>query len=406
MDSLSDKLKALGVKLGAQEISSPPQQANYPIDSVLPGKFWSTIYGDVFYADALYPSDHIQGNQAIRINHPLDILAEWSHLVNLTHSEPQGFVFLDTETTGLSGGTGTYAFMVGVGRFQGDEFQLVQFFLRDPSEENAMLAAIAEFVLPCQALVTYNGKSFDVPLLNTRYTLQAITSPFHEIPHLDLLHLARRLWRDRLPSRTLGYLEANILGAMRTQDEVPGWLIPQYYFDYLKTGDARPLQGVFYHNAMDILSLAALLNHTSNLLANPLAVSDLPSLDMVAMGKLYEDLGYLDHAITLYEQGLDQGLPEEFYWKTIERFAALYKRSRTWEPAVTLWTKAANHGELYACIELAKYYEHQIRDAQSALEWTRTAITFLDSSHLPPYLRKSLLTDFEHRLNRLYSKIG
>ena len=183
-------------------------------------------------------------------------------------------------------------------------------------------------------------------------------------------------------------------------------MIPQYYFDYLKSGDARPLQGVFYHNAMDILSLAALLNHTSNLLSDPLAVSDVPGLDLVAMGKLYEDLGYLENAITLYEQGLNQGLPEEFYWKTIERFAALYKRSRAWESAIVLWQKAADHGDLYACIELAKYYEHITRDLQTALNWTDKAIGILDTGHFPLYLHKSLRAEYEHRKSRLNGKIG
>ena len=405
MDSLSDKLKALGVKLGTNEITQPIHREDYSIAKVLSGRNRSTIYGDVFCVENLYPGDYIHGSKAIKINQPLDILGEWSHLDGLAQAEPGGFVFLDAETTGLAGGTGTYAFLVGVGRFFGDEFNLVQFFLRDPSEESSLLAAISEFVQPCQALVTFNGKAFDIPLLNTRYTMQSISSPFMGTAHLDLLLLARRLWRDRLPSRALGSLEQNILGTIRTQEEVPGWMIPQMYIDYLKTGDARPLQGVFYHNAMDILSLAALFNHTSYLLADPLSVADMPGLDMIAMGRLYEDLGYREHAIKLYERGLEIGLPEEFYWKAIERFAALYKREHNWEQASNLWLKAADHGDLYACIELAKYFEHEAQDVEAAYQWTNTAINSLDSGNFPIYLRKQLLPDFEHRLKRLKTKL-
>ncbi len=273
--------------------------------------------------------------------------------------------------------------------------------MRDPSEESALLAAVAEFIYPCQALVTFNGKSFDIPLLNTRYTLQAISSPFDNLSHIDLLPLARRLWRDRLPSRALGYLETNILGAVRNQEEVPGWLIPQYYFDYLKSRDARPLQGVFYHNGMDILSLAALFSHTNGLLAEPLGMAEQPGLDVVALGKLYEDLGYLDIAVQLYERGLEIGMPEEFFWKTVERFAAPFNRERDWPPALRLWQKAAVHGDLYAFIELAKYYEHEVRQYKDAIQWTQAAIERLNSDDFPMYFRRQALLEFDHRLKRL-----
>jgi len=136
---------------------------------------------------------------------------------HLAQADPEGFVFLDTETTGLAGGTGTFAFLIGLDASMAMISKLSQYFMRDPAEESALLAAVAEFIHPCQALVTFNGKSFDVPLLNTRYTLQAISSPFANLSHVDLLPLARRLWRDRLPSRALGYLETSILGAKRTK---------------------------------------------------------------------------------------------------------------------------------------------------------------------------------------------
>jgi uncharacterized protein YprB with RNaseH-like and TPR domain len=401
MDSLSDKLKALGVKIGAQDVNPPAAREDHPIDSVVSGRYQSTIYGEVFCVETIYSSDYTHGNNTLKVKHPLKIIAEWSQAHHLAQADPEGFVFLDTETTGLAGGTGTFAFLVGLGRFKGDDFQLAQYFMRDPSEESALLAAVAEFIHPCQALVTFNGKSFDVPLLNTRYTLQAISSPFTDLTHVDLLPLARRLWRDRLPSRALGYLETSILGAARTQEEVPGWLIPQYYFDYLKSRDARPLQGVFYHNGMDILSLAALFSHTNGLLAEPLGMVEQPGLDVVALGKLYEDLGYLDIAVQLYERGLEIGMPEEFFWRTVARFAALFKRERDWKPAVRLWQKAADHGDLYAFIELAKYYEHEARQYNEAIEWTQAAIERLNSDDFALYFRRQSLPEFERRLKRL-----
>ncbi len=191
------------------------------------------------------------------------MLAEWAREPRLAELAPADFAFLDTETTGLSGGTGTYAFLVGVARFEDEGLHLAQFFMRDPSEEPGLLAALEEFLAPCQALVTFNGKAFDAPLLLTRYLCHGWQPPFQGLAHVDLLHLARRLWRDRLPSRTLTMLEAHILGAGRSEEDIPGWLIPEMYFTYLQTGDPTPLKSVFYHNAMDVISLVALMEHMS-----------------------------------------------------------------------------------------------------------------------------------------------
>jgi tetratricopeptide (TPR) repeat protein len=163
---------------------------------------------------------------------------------------------------------------------------------------------------------------------------------------------------------TLGEVERQILGLGRTQEEVPGYLVPQIYVDYLKSGDARPLAGVFYHNAMDVLSLAGLFTHTAALLDDPQGFSELPGLDLVALAHLFEELEHYDDAVSLYALGLGRDIPEEHFWKTVMRYALLYKRRGEWEKAVALWEKAAGHGDVAACIELAKYYEHRVEDYQ------------------------------------------
>ena len=142
----------------------------------------------------------------------------------------------------------------------------------------------------------------------TRYTLHGIPVPFKDFAHLDLLPLARRLWRDRLESRALKYLEENILFAPRTVEEVPGYEIPYLYFDYLRDGDARPLKGVFYHNAMDVVAMAALLSHTAKMLEDPFHEGIEHGLDVIALAKLYEDLGQWDTAARLFERGLEKAI--------------------------------------------------------------------------------------------------
>jgi TPR repeat protein len=292
------------------------------------------------------------------------------------------------------------------GEQEGGIFRLAQFFMPDPAQEGALLEALASFLAPCSALVTFNGKAFDAPILRTRYVLNAIPCPFTDFSHVDLLPLARRLWRDRLPSRALKYLEENVLAAPRTSEEVPGYEIPWLYFDYLRTGDAEPLKGVFYHNAMDIVAMTALFSHTAALLADPHGADLEHGLDVVALAKLFEDLDHPDDAALLYERGLKIGLPEDGFWQAVRRLSALQRRRGDLAAAVKLWEQAAAEGHIYAHVELAKYYEHRRRDYPAALLWTRGAIDHVRHADLPAYERDHWLAELKHRLARLESRVG
>jgi len=406
MPSLADKLKSLGVKFGAREIPAQKADVRFPIDSVLTGAFTSNALGETFIHEERFATDYCHGRAPIQLQAPLNIMSAWASDARLRDLPIESFAFLDTETSGLSGGTGTYAFLVGAGRFVNGEFLLQQFFMRDPSEEPALLEGLGGFLEPAQALVTFNGKAFDAPLLMTRYTLHGIPIPFQGFAHLDLLPLARRLWRDRLESRALKYLEENILFAPRTVEEVPGYEIPYLYFDYLRDGDARPLKGVFYHNAMDVVAMAALLNHTAQMLEDPFHEGIEHGLDVIALAKLYEDLGQWDTAARLFERGLEKGVSEESFGEAVHRLSVLQKRRGDFKEAVPLWEQAADQGHIYAFVELAKYYEHKKRDAESALKWTKAAQKRIESSALPVYMRKHWMDELAHRRRRLEGKLG
>jgi len=404
--SLSEKLKSLGVRIGVRDLPPPRPRQPYPIERVVPGRFQETPHGEVYLVEKRHPLEHRHGCATLQITPPLRVIAEWAREPRLADVELDSFAFLDTETTGLAGGTGTFAFMVGVGRYDGQEFHLAQFFMRDPIEEPALLAALTEFLQPCQALVTFNGKGFDVPLLNARYITNGKQSPLASFAHLDLLPLARRLWRARLPSRALGYLEEHILGLARAQEGVPGWVIPSLYFGYLRSGDARAMKSVFYHNAVDVLSLAALLSHVTGLLDNPLSGAVVHGLDLVAMGKMFENLGRLEKAAQLYEHGLAHDLSEEIYWDTVRWLSFTQKRRGNLTTAVTLWREAAGSGQIYAHVELAKFYEHQQRDYGEAAQWTHEALALVNAPDFPRHERSRWLADLEHRLARLHRKLG
>ena len=405
--SLADKLKALGVKVGTADLTpSVPSTGGMktPIQRVVPGDIRQTARGEAFVSEQTFGADYRHGSQSILLTSPLDAISAWAKDPRLSLFPLSSFAFLDTETSGLSGGTGTYAFMVGVGRFEGETFRLAQFFLRDPAEEPAMLEALLDFLAPAHALVTFNGKAFDAPLLNTRYALHSIPTPLREFSHLDLLPLARRLWRDRLPSRALKYLEENILDAPRSTEEVPGYEIPWLYFDYLRTGDATPLKGVFYHNAMDVVAMAALLSHVAAMLHDPFDGRVQHGLDFIALGKLYEDLRQWDLAARLFEHGLTHDLTEADFGSALERLSHLQKRRGDVGEAVRLWEGAAAQGHIYAHVELAKHYEHRLRDYAEAMKCSKSALELVKSSELPAYVKKHWKQELDHRLARLKAK--
>lgn len=408
--SLSDKLKNLGVKVGTKQVKPPGEpsapERTYSVDRVIPGRVIENNGGETYAVEAAYPLTTCHGNSDLHLDVPLEAIAAWAKEERIRNASPERFAFLDIETTGLSGGAGTYAFLAGVGRYIGGTYQLAQFFLRDPGEEEAQLLALEDFLAPCNILVTFNGKSFDAPLLNTRYTAHGWRSPLPEMASLDLLHLARRLWRDRLPSRTLGTLEVQILGHHRREEDIPGWLVPQMYFDYLHTGDARLLHGVFYHNAIDVLSLAVLLKHIAQLLHNPLNSNVPDDLDWPALGRLFADLGQEETAIALFQRALSGILPRELYGQTQHDLSFLHKRRGEREQAVQLWQQAANEGAIYACVELAKLYEHEQRDLVSALHWTQFALDRLLSPGTRAVERIEWQNELAHRCQRLLRKLN
>jgi uncharacterized protein YprB with RNaseH-like and TPR domain len=413
MPSLSDKLKSLGVKVGTSHLS-PSQPISNSIETVVAGNFRATPRGDAFVTEQTFEKDYLHGKVSHLSAFPLSLISEWANDPRIAELPISKFAFLDTETSGIAGGTGTYAFLVGAARFVDSKFNLQQFFLRDPSEEPAMLEALIEFLAPCEALVTFNGKSFDAPLLVTRYSLHRIPVPFKNYAHLDLLPLARRLWRDRLPSRALKYLEEHVLGFTRASEEVPGYEIPWLYFDYLRSGDARPLGGVFYHNAMDVVAMAALLAHVSELLADPYNGRVEHGLDFIALGKLFEDLGHWDEAARLFERGLElgsstgsgQSMTESDFSVAVKRLSILQKKRGDVNEALRLWEEAAGKGHIYAHIEMAKYYEHKLRDVKTSIQWARSARREVERADLPVYIKKHWLNEIDHRLTRLERKAG
>ena len=318
--------------------------------------------------------------------------------------DPTRLVFLDTETTGLAGGTGTCAFLIGIGNVEGMKFVVRQFFLRDYPEEKAMLEALAETLEACEGIVTFNGKTFDVPLLETRYALARMKSPLDRLVHFDALHPARRLWKLRLESCKLTDLEDAILGINREGD-VPGSEIPAIYFDYLRSGDARGLQPVFYHNALDVVSLAALTVELARALGEGRAEALGSPLDLFSLSRILGTAGSKDKSISTCRQALAGGLPLPVESLALKHLAAEFKRKRQHESAIELWLELSRREPplaVEALEELAIHSEHHLRDLRQALEFTLAGLARLEEQLSFVAQRKR----FVWRMERLQRKLA
>lgn len=326
---------------------------------------------------------------------------------------PERWLFLDTETTGLAGGTGTYAFIVGIAWWDAGGLEVEQFFMRDHSEEHSVLLALRERLAERPVLVTFNGKSFDWPLLETRFRMTRVITPRKPLAHLDLLHPARQLWRLRLGTARLPELEKHVLGWERGID-VQSELIPQIYFDFLRGGPAEPLVPIFRHNQMDLRGLAALAGRVFSLLASP-QESECDALELYGVSRILTRRGEFERARELYARTLEAGLSEEIGRNARRELARLAKRGRDYALATSLWEQLSalptgNAQAIEALVELAIHHEHRGRDSARAAQATHEALAQLSaglrSRNITLGKYRILRSRLEHRLARLNRKLS
>ncbi len=438
--TLRDRLEQLR-RSGALRLERPRSSdlGEHRVERVLPGELLAGPDGaECFVRDLHFPLSHRHGGLALASFHDAD--QRWLRRLagcsrrslvpgpeSLVGGRPSAttrdqrpetgdfemgrLLFLDTETTGLTGGPGTYIFLVGVGFFAEQEFVVRQYFMPDYSHEGALLAHLAELFQGFDTLVTFNGKSFDVPLLQTRFVASRRPTPLDAHDHLDVIHPARRLWKWRLESCSLGSLERHILGVERGGD-VPGAEIPGLYFRYLRERDARPLEAVFRHNVDDLLGLLVLTARLGLLLRDPLAADD--PADLLPLARLYESHGEPERAILCYEAAMGRDLPRQLLPLALRRLSQQYVRMRRWDDALKLWLHLVRHAprrQVWPYVELAKYYEHRARDFGLAYEYADRALDLVrwqgDLSRgapLPHHERHTSVRALRHRLLRLARK--
>ena len=310
--------------------------------------------------------------------------------------DPRRILYLDTETTGL-GGSGTVAFLVGLGWLTDEGFEVHQFLMRDYPEEPYLLKHIAAGLKRFDVLCTFNGTTFDVPLLESRFLMNRMDRSCLNLPHLDLLHMCRRLWKLRLGRCNLGRLEEVILGRPR-EDDIPGSEVPQRYFTYLKSGDMRLLEDVLKHNAQDIASLCVLLNHMADLYLHPEKIRF--SEDVYSMGRALERVDRTEQARRCYRLARGGRMGD----LAGSALAVSYRRAGQREEAAQVWREMIREGRggVMPYAELAKYEEHIRRDIPAALSLTEQAIARLSE---PGFGRDETVQEMKNALQYRWQRL-
>jgi hypothetical protein len=374
-----------GAAAAAAPAPRKPRPERYYCEEWLGGREVETDHGRHYEVDKLYERHRRHGSIGITDleDLPLDLLQPISN-GKINGIPPQKWAFLDTETTGLAGGAGTYAFLIGVGSITPQGFLVRQFFMREFGEETSLLLGLTEYLKQFEVLITYNGITYDQPLLETRYRMARCRPPFASLEHLDLLHGARRLWKLRFDSCRLVDLENQILGVEREGD-LPGELIPYVYFEYLRTGEAFKLVPILHHNQVDILTLACLTAIVPLAFHHPDKAQFRHGSEMVGLARWWRKAENHDHALALFRGAVKLGLRDELLFRTLWDIAALEKKVGRDSEALPLLielTGCRNPFRAAALEELAKYYEHRERNYAMALEMTRTALEIESSETL------------------------
>jgi len=367
-------------------------------DILPPGDVHSTPLGSHYVVRTVYPEDYFHGKVLLSRFSSADLECLMNLMREKENVPERGrIVFLDTETTGMQGGAGMCPFLVGLGHFAGDEFHMVQYFIRDFDEEPSMLHALGEFVERFELVVTYNGASFDLPLLETRFTLARLDSPFPRMSHFDLLFTTRRLWRAGHGSCRLTALERQMISFLRGPD-VPGAMIPRVYFDYVQRRPNPALKPVFTHNVYDVVSLAALTVHACDRVTLEPAALDDP-LDLYSLARVLENSADWRRSIRVYELALCGGLPEPLRQKALENLSVACRRAGNHERSREICAELMRYPQFsMAGYEgAAIYYERAVRDFDAALRVIEEGLARTESKRWRTLLRA--------RWDRLQQKI-
>jgi|LDZT01.1.fsa_nt_gi hypothetical protein len=419
---LRDRLEKIeGLKNRVQQISHnhrerklhiPEYGRAVSISEILAGNMLETPYGSIFYTEKIIPLHTSFGNYSLAKVKEYFPAKEHAYITKSDSSvgdiRLNQALFFDTETTGLAGGAGTYIFLMGLGYFTREAFCVRQYFMSDYHEEEAFLWAINQlFAQDFKLLVSYNGKCYDFPLMQTRFIMSRLPLQLNNYQHLDLLFPARRLWKRRLRDCSLSNIERRILNISRNED-IPGYLIPHVYFRYLQDKDARSLKPIFSHNLQDIISLVILAAKIGQVLREPFHASrGNNGIDLYSIGRIYEINKDYEYSSRCYEEALNCDLTDEDSLEILRLCSYAYKKQGNWQRAERAWRDIisfSNEFILFPYEELAKYYEHRLKDYSRAINVVEDALTRLEQENLDLENKGRWMQELNYRLERIIRK--
>ena len=403
--NLRDKLK----RYEKNNKSSPSikKDRGYLNKKLFPNTIIKNEQGKYLKTQKIYPKDYQHG--LYEMNKFFEDFNNYS-LKQITNTDTQikkegikdNILFIDTETTGLMGGTGTVAFLIGVGYFKDNEFFIEQYLMRDYDEEKAMLNDIKKLLLSFDIIVSFDGKSFDLPLIQTRIILNRLKMPDFNL-HVDLLHSARRIW-SFLDSCSLKSLEDNVLNFKRI-DDIEGYLIPSIFFRFIEFKDLKLLKPVLEHNSYDILSLVTLFTHLKEIHLGK--HKKLNSHEFFHMGRIKEKQKEFENSINYLKKAVETAQENDIKYRAYKKLSWQYKRINQYEKAVEIWQKMIKErgAVIFPYIEMAKYLEHKQKDYKKALYYTKEAEKLLDKNKMNTKNHKCNVEKIEHRRSRLLKRL-
>ncbi|MDD4363134.1 MAG: ribonuclease H-like domain-containing protein [Atribacterota bacterium] len=415
IENLKEKVRQINLNHKKQDYQFFQKSKPVSLAEIIEGDTVETPYGPCFYTEKTIPLHTAYGDFALG-----EVDQYFSDKANLFmfKLDDDGIdnirldqaLFFDTETTGLAGGAGTYIFLLGLGFFTADAFCVRQYFMSDYHEEEALLWAVNQlFTQDYKLLITYNGKCYDFPLMQTRFIMARQPLQLADPYHLDLLYPTRRLWKKRLQDCSLSNIEKRVLNIVRGED-IPGYLIPQVYFRYLQNKDARPLKPVFEHNLQDIISLAVLTAKIGQTITNPLHMNNnkrYDGIDLCSIGKIYENNKDYELSSRCYEEALNCNLSDEQSLEILKLCSFAYKRQENWEKAENAWKDIISLSSDYLNYpyeELAKYYEHRLKDYQKGINIVEAALLKSAQANIDWESKQRIQEELNYRLARIKKK--
>lgn len=394
--SVKEKLERLvtltrkdGGKAGRPQESAPLAKGREPLRVIENPYRLETSYGKI--------------PLALSLQVPGEILSFLSRDPEFGGLDLSTSVMIDLETTGLSGGTGTVPFLVGLGYFRDGGFKVRQYFLGDIGEEGRMIRELGEFFgdMGFRSVVSYNGKAFDLPILETRFALQRTSCRLNGLPHLDFLISARQLWKHKYENCRLCHLAREIVQAGRDED-IPSAEIPGRYFQYLRTGDSSLIEPIIYHNEEDILSLLGLLVAGAVLVsrAGEDGAEDADAMDVFGVARMLDRAGEKGRSAQLLEKALAGRLSPDVSLLARKNLSDHFKKMRSWDKALPLWQEAVAADDISGFRELSMHFEHRDKNYEDALRIAEEGWALAIEKGSETWRR-----DFERRVARIREKM-